>query len=313
MSKDLTERQNILLGVCAALAESIILQPTLYFKNAKARGLPFTLNPAIVYRGTGASIINECQMMAVQFGMTSAIQKFVCANNRIFQFSSTLSECLSAMIGGMLSAFLASPVELVMIQQQIYGKSIVRTVSSIAATNGVFSKRGLMRGLLPTIFRDGIYVTGLLGVTPRLQEHLMTEHHYSASTAGFYASMVGGIAAALPSHPFDLVKTIMQGDRLMGNSDGRVKDSGARSLRTVGILTLPLLNHKPNPSTKLTKPQPKPPDPDPDPSPSLTNSNNLVKSLWREGGIRRFSAGLFWRTFNITGITHPNPVPNYST
>ena len=75
MSRELSERQNTLLGVCAAFVESIILQPTLYFKNAAARGLPFTLNPAVFYRGTGASIINECQMMAVQFGITSALQK----------------------------------------------------------------------------------------------------------------------------------------------------------------------------------------------------------------------------------------------
>jgi hypothetical protein len=35
--------------------------------------------------------------------------------------------------------------------------------------------------------------------------------------ANFYASVLGGIVAAVPSHPFDLIKTLMQGDL------GRVK------------------------------------------------------------------------------------------
>jgi hypothetical protein len=30
--------------------------------------------------------------------------------------------------------------------------------------------------------------------------------------AGLYASLVGGVVAAVPSHPFDCIKTCMQGD-----------------------------------------------------------------------------------------------------
>ena len=206
MSKDLSERQNTLLGVSAAFIEAIILQPTLYFKNAAARGLPFTLNPAVFYRGTGASIINECQMMAVQFGITSALQKQFAHKysfnsfeiNLPLSISSEGRDCLSAALGGMLSAFFSSPVELVMIQQQVYGKSVFRTISSIVQANGVFSRSGLMRGVLPTVCRDGIYVTGMLGVTPMLQNILMKDHGYSSGPAGFYASMVGGVVASLP-------------------------------------------------------------------------------------------------------------------
>ena len=32
--------------------------------------------------------------------------------------------------------------------------------------------------------------------------------------SGFYASIVGGILAAVPSHPFDMVKTCMQAKKL---------------------------------------------------------------------------------------------------
>ena len=213
-------------------------------------------------------------MMAVQFGITSALQKQFAHKysfnsfevNLPLSISSEGRDCLSAALGGMLSAFFSSPVELVMIQQQVYGKSVFRTISSIVQTNGVFSRSGLMRGVLPTVCRDGIYVTGMLGVTPMLQNILMKDHGYTSGPAGFYASMVGGVMASLPSHPFDLVKTVMQGDRLMAltaaHTDGQVHRSPSRNLYTV------------------------------------------VSTLYSEGGVKRFTAGVFWRTVNITGTIY---------
>ena len=50
MSVNLSEKQNLLLGTFAAFIESILLQPTLYWKNARAQNLPFTLNPKKLYR-----------------------------------------------------------------------------------------------------------------------------------------------------------------------------------------------------------------------------------------------------------------------
>ena len=61
MSHSLSDQENVALGVFAALVEAICLQPTLYWKNARAQGLPFVLNPRMIYRGTTMSIINEMQ------------------------------------------------------------------------------------------------------------------------------------------------------------------------------------------------------------------------------------------------------------
>ena len=75
MSGSLTDSENFSLGVFAAFIEAICLQPTLYWKNARAQGLPFTLNPRIIYRGTAASVLNEMQMMGMQFGCTGALHR----------------------------------------------------------------------------------------------------------------------------------------------------------------------------------------------------------------------------------------------
>jgi hypothetical protein len=95
-----------------------------------------------------------------------------------------------------------------MIQQQINGGSAVKSFIHIVKQGKIF------RGIFPTMWRDSIYVTSMLGLTPLLQNYLIQEQGLSVSTAGFYASLAGGIAAALPSHPFDLVKTVMQAESM---------------------------------------------------------------------------------------------------
>lgn len=209
MSNKLTEFQNVVVGVAAAFVEAVILQPTLYWKNAKAAKLPFTLNPKIIYRGTSASIFNECQMMGLQFGTTGYFQKVVSENGK-FELTQR-QQITTAALGGFLTAFFTSPIEMVMIQQQRFGGSFIQTPLNVIKSYG-FGPKGLMRGLIPTMMRDSIYVVGLLGITPVIQELLMKEYHLPSAQAGLYASLVGGVAAAIPSHPFDIVKTCMQGD-----------------------------------------------------------------------------------------------------
>jgi hypothetical protein len=35
----------------------VVLQPTIYWKNAAQQGLPFTLKPSLLYRGIGAALV----------------------------------------------------------------------------------------------------------------------------------------------------------------------------------------------------------------------------------------------------------------
>lgn len=187
------------LGAGTALFEGLLLQPTLYWKNARQQGLPFSLNPAIIYRGTGAALCNEIGQMTIQFSAT-----------RLFRGadSSLAGELGAAAAGGVLTAAFATPVELVMIQQQRHAGGLLGTPLRLAKAHGL-SVLGRAFGLAAC--RDSIYTCGMLGVTPAVQR-TMQEHGLSQAAASLAASVVGGVAGGVLSHPFDVVKTCMQGD-----------------------------------------------------------------------------------------------------
>lgn len=185
---ELTDPQNTALGVAAAFIEGVILQPTLYWKNARAMKLPFTLDPRVIYRGTGASIFNEMQMMGLQFGITGFFNKIFANDSGSMSVSNTF---ISAILGGVITATFSCPVELVMIQQQKHSGSLIGTPIRIAKQFGVGSG-GLFRGLTLTMTRDGIYVAGMLGMTPLMQQYLMDKQNMSINRASFVASVVGG-------------------------------------------------------------------------------------------------------------------------
>ena len=151
--EDLSEPENAGLGVFTAVVETSLLQPTLYWKNARQQRLPITLDPRIVYRGIGASLVNEAGQMALQFSLSGRLKEL-------------LSDVPAAALGGLLAAAFASPVELVMIQQQRFGGSLLSTPLKIVQSHGIFGA-GLFRGLGRAALRDAIYVGGMLGVRRR--------------------------------------------------------------------------------------------------------------------------------------------------
>jgi len=124
----------------------------------------------------------------------------------------TLSQTfISATLGGMIAATAASPVELIMIQQQKHGGTFFGTPIRIAKQFGP-GLSGIFRGVVPTMARDAIYVSGMLGVTPLVQGYCETKLGMSPLSASFTASVIGGVCGAVFSQPVDVLKTCMQGD-----------------------------------------------------------------------------------------------------
>mmetsp|Transcript_25928 Transcript_25928/g.82107 ORF Transcript_25928/g.82107 Transcript_25928/m.82107 type:complete len:283 (+) Transcript_25928:1268-2116(+) len=203
----MTDGENVILGVASASLVAVTLQPTLYWKNAAAHGLPFTLRPSLLFRGCGVNLLKESSEMALQFAVAGRMK----SGGGGCSLSSAAREMSGAIGGGTFGALLVTPFECVMIQQQLHGTSLLATPSRIARRFGVLSG-GLYRGLAIAASRDAIYVGGMLGLTPVVRRYLVEDRGLPSTRAGMLAAAVGGVAGGVLSHPWDVVKTCMQGD-----------------------------------------------------------------------------------------------------
>ena len=227
MSVELTEGENAVLGVTAAIMEGVLLQPTLYWKNMRQQNLPLSVDPRLIYRGMGAALTNEAGQMGLQFVITGLLKSYMPA-------PTPTSDLAAAVGGGMIVALFASPVELVMIQQQRFGGSLLGTPLNIMRTHGLMGQ-GLFRGLGLAIVRDGIYVGGMLGLAPIAQQQL-SDRGMATLPATMWGSALGGILGGVISHPFDVVKTCMQGDLAQRDFGGAL--ASTRTLLKSGVSRL---------------------------------------------------------------------------
>lgn len=201
------------IGTIAGAIEVIALQPMLYCKNATQQRLPLTLNLAVLNRGIGVSVGNMAILTGVQYPMFTAIDA------RVQQ------PMASSFLSGALSGLICAPMELVMIQQQRFGASLLQTPVQIVRNYGLPK---LMRGLPMSAGREACFTAGYLGLPSVLggavQRHLGTD----ATTARVVGTVGAGVCAATVSHPMDTIKTCQQGD-----VDGKHYRSVLQTARTL--------------------------------------------------------------------------------
>jgi hypothetical protein len=106
-----------------------------------------------------------------------------------------------AAVAGGVSAGVATPTELIIIQQQKHCAPLAATVRDFASR---YSAPSLFRGLGPCVGRETLYAAGYLGLCPVLYDVLRArEDPLPAPQAMAVAGVVGGVFAAAASHPFD--------------------------------------------------------------------------------------------------------------
>ena len=205
--KLLSPVQNASLGGIAGTIEVIILQPMLYCKNATQQKLPLTLDPRVLYRGIGVSIGNMVVLTGVQFPLTGMVSRTITGGQD--RDLSKGEKVVAGFTGGAISGFVCAPMELIMIQQQRFGTSMLAAASRIVSEKGPLA---LFRGLETSCGREGLFTAGYLGMGPVFAEQLQAKYGLSASTSNFAGAAGAGMIAATLSHPLDTIKTCMQGD-----------------------------------------------------------------------------------------------------
>ncbi|KAL3920385.1 MAG: hypothetical protein SGPRY_005270 [Prymnesium sp.] len=191
-----------LLSGCNACADTTLLQSTNYWKNASQQGLPFTLNPAVLYRGYIANTLNNGFCVMSQFYLNGEQPTLLWPSSHSFRIASGLSGLVKkALLGdanreltdpekivagissGALSGIVSTqppgawrtsqlkgvvcgPMELVMIQQQRKGTHLLETTWNMIKA-GPFT---FFRGTGAMMAREGVYAGGFLGLMPVMRE-----------------------------------------------------------------------------------------------------------------------------------------------
>jgi len=195
------------VGGIGGLVEVSVMQSTNYWKNAQQQGLPFTMDPRITYRGFIPNCVNFVSCTVFQFAVNGIIKKSM-AGGAARDLSA--GEQIAAAIGaGASSAVLGGPLELIMIQQQRKGGSMLHAAGQISS-RGPFMWG---RGFLTTALREGCYTGGYLGVTPVIRERVQNQFPtWSEDGCRLVGSIFGALFACALSHPADTLKTCLQGD-----------------------------------------------------------------------------------------------------
>jgi hypothetical protein len=203
MSERLSEWQNAVVGLSGGAIEVTAMQSTNYWKNAAQQGLPFTADPRKLYRGYPANLTCMCSVTVFQFVANGYIKKMMTGGES--RPLTTIEQLGAGFAAGFSSSLLCGPLELAMIQQQRKGGSLASTASSLVGGGHV------TRGVTCCAMREGVYTAGYLGVGPVIRTSL-ADMGYSNAQAAVAGAVLGGSFCCFLSHPFDTVKTLMQGD-----------------------------------------------------------------------------------------------------
>lgn len=207
MSAELSEFQNATVGMVVGVIEVTLLQPLNYCKNMIQQGRPISFNPMVMYRGVGANMVNMGSCTMLQFTMGGKLKQLVLeGENRPLSIAEEMACGIGA---GTFSALVGSPLELVMIQQQRTGLNTLQTVKSIA-TPSLAS-----RGFIGAAVREALWTCGYLSIPAIVKPRIMAAFPETFDTnekARVPASLLGGLFACYLTHPFDTIKTCMQGD-----------------------------------------------------------------------------------------------------
>ncbi len=99
----------------ASFRRGLSLQPTLYWKNAAQQGMPFTINPRVVYRGLGAAMAAQIGEFGLQYALIGWV-KHVIVGKDVHRPMTMAEDMGAAVLGGAMGAVYTSPVELAMVR-----------------------------------------------------------------------------------------------------------------------------------------------------------------------------------------------------
>ncbi|KAL3684991.1 hypothetical protein R1sor_003013 [Riccia sorocarpa] len=225
--RELNSVESAAVGALSGVIEVLLQQPSVSIKNAIQDRKPVSLNPRVLYRGLFVNAGSIAPVSAIQFGVNAFLE------GKLSNEPTSLQKGMIAGAAGMVSGFASSPAELVMIQQQRTGLSIMKQIQTVSKKYGPLA---FFRGLPPTVVREGFFTAAYLGANPMLQEKFHAAERFKSqpTMATVLAAVLSGSISTFVTHPFDTVKTRMQAN--LGPQEYRSVASTAKMLLKEGGL-----------------------------------------------------------------------------
>jgi len=145
-------------GGISGMVEVAIQQPTIAFKNALQQGRPIPKNPIEWYRGVVINGVSIAPITAIQFGINNLLAANALKSKPELSNADRLGFALTS---GALSGLVSGPAELILIQQQLTGLSLVGQAKALIQNHGASI---YLRGMTTSMARDGTFTCGFLGL-----------------------------------------------------------------------------------------------------------------------------------------------------
>ncbi|CAL9730282.1 mitochondrial glycine transporter Ymc1p [Monosporozyma unispora] len=199
--------------------------------------------PMGFYKGTLTPLIGVGACVSLQFGVNEAMKRFfrninekktggVSNNNGLLSLPQYY---VCGLTGGVTNSFLASPIEHVRIRLQTQtgsGKE-VEFKGPIDCIKKLRSQKGLMRGLTPTLLREGHGCGTYFLVYEALVANQINKGLSRTEIPAWKLCMFGALSGTtlwMMVYPIDVIKSVMQTDNLLSPKAGKTIKSVAQHI-----------------------------------------------------------------------------------
>lgn len=246
--------KDLLAGTAGGIAQVLVGQP---FDTTKVRlqtsTTPTTATTVIrnllknegplgFYKGTLTPLIGVGACVSLQFGVNEAMKRFFRSVNAKSNNNSNTNNAnnnglltlpqyyMCGLTGGVVNSFLASPIEHIRIrlQTQTGSSKDVEFKGPLDCIKKLRAQNGLMRGLTPTLLREGHGCGTYFLVYEALVAHEIHKGCSRTEIPAWRLCMFGalsGTALWMMVYPIDVIKSVMQTDNLLSPKAGSsIKD-----------------------------------------------------------------------------------------
>ncbi|CCF59510.1 hypothetical protein KAFR_0H01000 [Kazachstania africana CBS 2517] len=239
--------KDLLAGTTGGIAQVLVGQP---FDTTKVRVQTSSTNTTAVrvvkdllknegvlgfYKGTLTPLIGVGACVSLQFGVNEAMKRLFRSTNNGIQTLSLSQYYTCGLAGGLTNSFLAAPIEHVRIRLQTQtGSGAGREYKGpLDCIRKLKSHGGLMRGLTPTLLREGHGCGTYFLVYEALIANQISQGTKRTDIPAWKLCTFGalsGVSLWIMIYPIDVIKSVMQTDNLANPKYGKSISSVAKNI-----------------------------------------------------------------------------------